>query len=214
MLAQAHPNIQVVFTAEGDKHKIQMLEAMHTLYSTSPNHIRPRHYTDIKDRDNATAPPCDLFVSGAPCPAGSSAGPRLGLDNKPNRGVLILHSLNYVQKHRPRVVIFENVKGLTFKQHAGILASLRGILDRAGYSVRMKIMNTKDHGIPHSRPRLYIVAVLSECEVKRFKFPRALGERPALKRCLSNSKGNLRASLKPGSVICKNIDHFITTHGI
>jgi len=58
------------------------------------------------------------------------------------------------------------------------------------------------------------VAVLSECEVKRFKFPRALGERPPLKRFLSNSKGNLRASLKPGSVICKNIDHFISTHGV
>jgi len=77
----------------------------------------------------------------------------------------------------------------------------------------MKIMSTKDHGIPHSRPSLYIVGVLSEYEVKRFKFPKALGDRPALKRFLSNSKGNLRSRLKPGSVIRKNIDHFITTRG-
>jgi len=78
----------------------------------------------------------------------------------------------------------------------------------------MPITNTKDHGTPHSRPRLYIVGVLSKHKAKRFKCTRALGERPALKRLLRNSKGNLRASLKPGSVICENLDHFITTHGV
>ena len=77
-LSHAHPNIQVAFNAEGDPKKVQLLDAMHSFYGDGSRSMR---FLDIKDRDNKIAPPCDLFVSGAPCPAWSSAGVRAGLDD-------------------------------------------------------------------------------------------------------------------------------------
>ena len=40
-----------------------------------------------------------------------------------------------------------------------------------GYSVRYKVMNASDYGIPQQRNRIYIVAFLDENLCDRFQFP-------------------------------------------
>ena len=62
---------------------MQLLDAMQSFYGDGS---RSMHFLDIQDRDNTIAPPCDLFVSGAPCPAWSSAGVRAGLDDLQEQG--------------------------------------------------------------------------------------------------------------------------------
>ena len=42
------------------------------------------------------------------------------------------------------------------------------------YNVHHKILNTKDHGIPHSRPRLYIICIRKDVDAKSFAFPEAI----------------------------------------
>ena len=65
----------------GRPEKKALLDAMHSFYGDGS---RAMHFLDIKHRDNKLAPQCDLFVSGAPCPAWSSAGARAGLDDLKN----------------------------------------------------------------------------------------------------------------------------------
>ena len=71
-------------------------------------------YGDITAGDNSTAPKCDIYMSGAPCPAWSSAGTGGGLEDP--RGQVLIDSVDYVLERRPRAALFENVKGLTNKK--------------------------------------------------------------------------------------------------
>lgn len=117
-------------------------------------------------------PEVDVFVSGAPCPPWSSAGKKLGLNDLKDRGILIYHSLSYVVQKRPSVAVFENVKGLSNKRNAHVLADIIKILKDCGYRVWRRVLDTCQNGIPHSRPRLYVVAVLRR--QRGFHFPKPI----------------------------------------
>lgn len=170
-LRLALPNdtrLKTKFVAECDEWKLTWLKAMAShLGDDTPDYI----YKDIRERDNATAPEVDLFVSGAPCPPFSSAGLRKSLQDK--RGWLILWSLRYVIMKRPPIAVLENVRGLVDKKNKWILKRIKKILEKIGYRVKCDILNTKDHGIPQNRPRVYLVAVMKACEVsgRVFEFP-------------------------------------------
>jgi len=141
--------IDTAFCSEVDDNKKRLLAIMH---EGSPIRVM---YNDIAERDNSEAPEVDLFVSGAPCQAFSSAGKRLGAGEA--RGLVILHSLNYVIEKLPSVVVFENVAGLLHRKHKAVFRTINLVLKTLGYNVSHKLVNTKDHGIPQSRPRVYII---------------------------------------------------------
>ena len=158
------PNI--VFGAEKDDGKRALMHAAH------PVGERTIIYNDITLRNNETAPYVDLFISGAPCPAFSNAGRRMGLKDLQDRGVVIFYSLDYVWAKRPRVAVFENVKGLTQGSMKDTFNDILNVLMDLGYTVTWEVLDTKDHGIPHSRPRAYIVAVRSKHLVKPIAMPK------------------------------------------
>ena len=80
-------------------------------------------YSDFRVRSTKDAPPCDVFVTGPPCRTFSSFGARKG--NLASQGRLLFHSLQYIVDKLPRVVIIENVRGLTFKRNAVLLAHVK-----------------------------------------------------------------------------------------
>jgi DNA-cytosine methyltransferase len=160
-------DVSVVFVADKDENKVRLLKKLHGMHSDSViGHV----YGDIVDRDVKSMPKVDLFVCGAPCPPWSSAGKGLGLNDPTGRGVVFFHSLDYVVAHRPRACVFENVKGLMFKKHAQVLNDIKAILRNCGYEVYVQLLDTREHGVPQSRPRIYIVAILTSCLNKDFQF--------------------------------------------
>ena len=75
-----------------------------------------------------------------------------------------------IEKKQPTYFILENVKGL--KSHDkgntwNIMWTLLKELERFGYIVKWKLLNTKDYGIPQNRERIYIVG----CKDKDFEWP-------------------------------------------
>ena len=130
-------------------------------------------YHDVTLRDNAAAPRCDIYMSGAPCPAFSAAGK--GGDLSDPRGSVLLHSVDYVLTQMPRVAFFENVKGLVNKHNRPVLDALVEVLRSAGYSVKARVLDTCTHGaIPHHRPRVFVVAVLKSRLQAPFVWPTSL----------------------------------------
>ena len=130
-------------------------------------------YGDITSRDNAVAPSCDIYMSGAPCPAFSAAGKGGGLSDP--RGSVLIHSVSYVVKKRPRIALFENVKGLVNKRNRRVLEALVEVLQAAGYKCKAKVLDTCTHGgIPHHRPRVYLVAILKNRLKKPFIWPTSI----------------------------------------
>lgn len=108
---------------------------------------------------NAARP--DLLVGGPPCTPFSKSGfwldwKRAGLD--PEASLLQAYT-RVLREARPRKFILENVYALTYNNLAskGAYERLLREITEAGYDYRAKVLNAADHGVPQSRPRLFVI---------------------------------------------------------
>lgn len=115
----------------------------------------------------------DVLVAGFPCQAYSNAGSRRGVMDK--RGVLYRDALDFVEMSKPRIVLFENVRGLmSIKSRGRLLVEEIFVgLKEQGYSPYAKLVDASKYGVPQRRLRLFIVAVSEEMEIgpAPFMFP-------------------------------------------
>ncbi len=111
----------------------------------------------------------DLFVGGSPCQSFSSAGRQQGLDDP--RGQLIYQFIRLVKEIKPKVFIFENVKGLTTDNKGETWKLLIKEFDNLGYNCKHKILNAKNFGIPQHRERIFVVGILEPDQFEKFEFP-------------------------------------------
>ncbi|QDP66835.1 MAG: putative cytosine-specific methyltransferase [Prokaryotic dsDNA virus sp.] len=129
-------------------------------------------YEDINQRDNTKyLKPLDLYFCGFPCQPFSSSRSRLGLND--SRGTIFYKCLEFIKANQPKIVVFENVRGLTNidngKTYNNILNSLAGVngsingqislddIEGLGYHVYHKILNSKDYNVAQNRERVFIV---------------------------------------------------------
>ena len=113
---------------------------------------------DITQRDNRSLPNIDLYIAGFPCQAFSQIGKGLGF--KDPRGNVFFSCLDVIKRKRPRMFILENVKGLLSNDKGrtwDVIWNELQKLKKIGYDVDWKLLNTKDYGLPQSRPRIYII---------------------------------------------------------
>ncbi len=163
-------NVQTVFCSEVDAKKRAMLRAVHRLWNPGMLKADFKLFKDAARKD-CPPPACDVFVAGPPCPAYSSMGRNGGLYDVSQGGHLMLHCLDYITQARPRVCVIENVSGFA-RRHRNTLARVRQVLKRTGYDTHVRLLNTMEHGLPHSRPRVYIVGLLApRCQ---FKWPKTM----------------------------------------
>lgn len=108
----------------------------------------------------------DLFVGGSPCQSFSLVGKRHGF--KDARGTLFYEFARLVKEIRPKVFIFENVKGLVSHDQGRTWSVIQAVFKELGYDYHWKVLNAKDFGIPQNRERLFVVGFRSKRE---FKFP-------------------------------------------
>lgn len=116
---------------------------------------------DIRNRDNSNLPDIDLYVAGFPCQPFSNAGLALGLED--HRGNVFYACLDVIKRKQPEMFVLENVRGLLTHDKGRTWCVVWGELEKlracSGYNVDWKLLNTKDYGIPQSRPRVYIIGV-------------------------------------------------------
>jgi len=108
--------------------------------------------TDVRGAD---LPSIDLITFGSPCQDFSLAGKRKGMGGE--RSSLILEAIRLIGECRPRVFIWENVKG-TFSSNSGedFAAILQAFADIGGYRHEWKLLNTSWF-LPQNRERIYLV---------------------------------------------------------
>ena len=109
-------------------------------------------------------------MAGYPCPSYSVLGKKKGVQDP--RGQIGLYGLEYICHHKPSCVVLENVKGLLQKKHQQFRQLIKDVLEKLGYTLRLKLHSTLDYGIPQSRQRVYIVALLKDAIVTRFHWPK------------------------------------------
>ena len=131
---------------------------------------------EIDCRDITTVPvedipECDIITAGFPCQPFSNAGNRRGVYDE--RGELYLECLRIIEVRKPKVVLFENVKGLVSSKHQSgkrLIEVIQEDLEKLGYRVNYRVINASDYGVPQNRERMILVAFRNDMN-KTFEFP-------------------------------------------
>ena len=109
----------------------------------------------------------DLLVGGSPCQSFSMVGKRAGL--KDTRGTLFYDFARIIDECRPKVFIFENVKGLLSHDDGKTWRVIQEVFNSLGYKIFSQTMNSKNYGIPQHRERIFVVGFRKKNQ--EFTFP-------------------------------------------
>lgn len=120
---------------------------------------KERPFGDITKIRAKDIPAHDLLIAGFPCQAFSVAGRQEGFKDA-TRGTLFFEIVRIIDFHKPKVVVLENVKNLKQHDKGNTLQVVLNTLNDLGYNVEYKLLNATDFGLPQSRERIAIVAVL------------------------------------------------------
>lgn len=95
----------------------------------------------------------DLLVAGTSCVDYSNLNnQKKGIDAKGESGQTFHGMLSWVRNHRPPIVILENVCSAPWPK-------VQGYFEAEGYSADFTRVDTKQFYIPHTRTRVYLVAI-------------------------------------------------------
>ena len=142
-----------------------------TVYSLNLGKIDGRNILDVGEDE---IPDGDILTAGFPCQPFSSAGNRKGVHD--SRGMLYKECLRIIQKKKPKVIVFENVKGLLSTKYIDgrnlaevIIDDLSKIGD-TGYRVSHYLVNASDYDVPQNRQRVFFIGIRNDLS-KEFVFP-------------------------------------------
>lgn len=158
-------NYKLEFFSEIDKDAIKSYCAVHNV---NPD-LNLGDISKIKGKD---LPYCDLWIGGFPCQDISCAGKMRGFnfesETRSSLGWEMIRLLKEV-KEKPKYVIFENVASITNKKFKNTLDLFKLDLKNMGYTLYDKILNAVEFGIPQTRRRYFLVAILGKHN--EFVFP-------------------------------------------
>lgn len=116
---------------------------------------------EVTGSDLTSGEEIDLVVGGPPCQSFSSAGRQLSVLD--NRGGLVHEFLRIVDELKPKIFLFENVRGLITARDAsgepgGVICDLIEQFHEIGYSCRASLLNAADYGAYQRRVRCFLLA--------------------------------------------------------
>lgn len=174
--------IETVFVSEWDEY------AQKTYTANFHDHFKINgDITKISEND---VPDFDICLAGFPCQAFSLAGKRMGFNDDYKglcRGTLFQDVVRICDKHKPKVIFCENVKGLVIHDRGRTFKVIKGAFEQIGYKVFSRLLNSKDFGVPQNRERIYIVAFRNDIDSSSFKFPEPVKTQTCIKDILEEA---------------------------
>lgn len=147
-ILQAEPTTEIVFSSEIDKYA-------RTIYNKNFGVEPHGDITKIKATD---VPDHDILCGGFPCQAFSIAGKRRGFED--TRGTLFFEIMRIAKTKRPKLLFFENVRGLLSHDQGRTFQTILRSMDDMGYNAEWQVLNSKNHGVPQNRERVFIIGHL------------------------------------------------------
>jgi DNA (cytosine-5)-methyltransferase 1 len=106
----------------------------------------------------------DILIHGSPCQDVSIAGHQKGADEgSETRSSLMWETLNIIEQMglwKPRIVIWENVKGVRHKRMIKNYNAYLRKMEKMGYTNSFEVLNSLDFGLPQSRERVFTISCL------------------------------------------------------
>lgn len=139
------------------------------IYESNFKHkVERRSIIDLDPMTDLPKLTVDIVLGGFPCQSFSYAGKRKGLNDP--RGQLYLQMIKIINHYKPKIFVAENVDGIknSRKNHAGYdidISALDIILSafsNADYTVKYRILNAADYGVPQIRKRVIIIGIRND----------------------------------------------------
>ncbi|WP_339181056.1 DNA cytosine methyltransferase [Oceanobacillus sp. FSL W7-1293] len=129
-------------------------------------------YGDINDYLEEI-PNHNVLIAGFPCQPFSMMGNKQGFVDE--RGTLFFTIERILAKHRPKIIVLENVRNLQTHDNGKTIKRMLNILEeKLNYKVHYKVLNTADFGVPQTRRRVFIIGFLKDefgDKANKFDFP-------------------------------------------
>jgi len=140
------------------------------------NEVIKNHKADLR----ALRGKVDLVAGGPPCQGFSLAGRRVECDV---RNQLVFSYIEFIQLVRPKLLLFENVKGFTcaFDKQKNPNAIPYSVivtekLRKLGYDVHGEVMDFSEYGVPQKRKRFILVGIRTQKKNASLMFLKKLNE--------------------------------------
>ena len=132
---------------------------------------------DINTLDSKNdIPNHDILTAGFPCQPFSIAGNQEGFNDE--RSNVFWKLIDIIKNHKPRVVIFENVKNLESHDKGNTFKIITNEIKQINYFFKHKILNTCDiTHVPQNRERIYIICFKNKDDCDRFEFPNVINNK-------------------------------------
>lgn len=127
-----------------------------------------KNYGDLMKINTEELPDFDLMIAGFPCQTFSVIGQRKGMSD--HRGQVIYGLIKIMKAKNLPYFILENVKGLVNHDGGNSLKVILEELDRAGYKVHYRVLNSLNYGVSQMRERVYFVGIRKDIIKKERPF--------------------------------------------
>lgn len=171
-------NCNIVFANEFDKAAAAAFRINFPDVNMIERNIKDLHEDEVRELIGEDE--IDLIIGGPPCQSFSTIGKRI-YDDKARLYNEYYRLLSVV---RPRVFLFENVKGmLSMKDENGSLVindienKFRNINENLGYTIQYRVLNAVKFGVPQYRERVFIVGIRNDLNFE-WAFPNELEDVP------------------------------------
>jgi len=155
-ISNSHIKYNCVFACDIDDNVRKIYKANHKIEPVG----------DINSVDIDKMPDFDILCGGFPCQPFSIAGKKEGFDDK-IKGNLFFSILKIIDIKNPNTIILENVKNLLTINNGDTFKTIKSELEKRGYFISHKILDSKYYNSPQSRHRLFIIGN----KQKQFIFP-------------------------------------------
>lgn len=108
----------------------------------------------------------DILIHGSPCQDVSIAGKQQGADEgSETRSSLMWETIKIIRDMgiwKPKIVIWENVKAVTYKHMRKNFNRYLDEMEKLGYSNSFDLLDARDFGLPQARQRVFTISVLNQ----------------------------------------------------
>ncbi len=147
---------------------------------------------DLESELNIKQYELDLLSGGSPCQSFSVAGKKLGFED--TRGTMFYHYAKVLHKLKPKMFLFENVRGLLNHDKGKTFSVIRSVFEQEGYELVYEVLNSWDYNVPQKRERLITIGVRKDFMKEPFTFPEKDPTRPVV--------GDIKLDVNPSNLEC------------
>jgi len=156
---------EIIFACDNDPHVKESDLANY--------HIKDKDFYDDVGESSLNAKKykykVDLLVGGSPCQSFSMVGERKGFED--TRGTLFYDFARVISECKPKIFIFENVKGLVSHDNGNTWSRIQEVFKDLGYHTSSEVLNSKHFGVPQNRNRIFVVGFRKSKWLSEFRMP-------------------------------------------